>query len=118
VVASRYAPEGRAGLTGVVLVGASSLAVLALLAFAVSVVALLVQTSRHRSSRGWAVATGGFLVLVLLFGTISNAVSRHSGLTFSEGRSNVPGSVRQTDHDATVTVTRVVDGDTITSHLL
>jgi len=35
-------------LSGVVLVVASSLAVLALLAFAVSVVAFLVQTSRHK----------------------------------------------------------------------
>jgi hypothetical protein len=95
------------------LVVASSLAVLALLAFAVSLVAFLVQTSRHRSSRGWAVATGGFLVLVLLSGTISNAVSRQSGLTLNEGRSAVPSGVGQSDQDATVTVTRVVDGDTI-----
>jgi endonuclease YncB( thermonuclease family) len=96
-----------------VLVVASSLAVLALLAFAVSLVAFLYQTSRHKPSRGWAVATGGFLVLVLLFGTFSNAVSRHSGLTLSEGRSNLPSGVGQTDHNATVKVTRVVDGDTI-----
>jgi endonuclease YncB( thermonuclease family) len=95
------------------LVLASSLAVLALLAFAVSVVAFLVQTSRHKPTRGWAVATGAFLVLVLLSGTISNAVSRHSGLTLSEGRSNVPSGAGQTDQDATVKVTRVVDGDTI-----
>jgi micrococcal nuclease len=100
-------------LSGVVLVVASSLAVLALLAFAVSLVAFLVQTSRHRSSRGWAVAAGGFLVLVLLSGTISNAVSRQSGLTLNEGRSAVPSGVGQSDQDATVTVTRVVDGDTI-----
>jgi hypothetical protein len=70
-------------MCGVVLVVASSLAVLALLAFAVSLVAFLVQTSRHRSSRRWALATGAFLVLVLLFGTISNAVSSQSGLTLS-----------------------------------
>jgi len=100
-------------VTGVLLVVASSLAVLALLAFAVSLVAFLLQTSRHRSSRGWAVATVGFLVLVLLFGGISNAVSRQSGLTLSEDRSNVPNGVGQTDRDATVKVTRVVDGDTI-----
>src|SRR5215218_1727649 len=100
-------------MTGVVLVVASSLELVALLAFAVSLVTFLVQTSRHKPTRGWAVATGAFLVLVLLFGTISNAVSRHSGLTLSEGRTNAPSSVRQTDHDATVTVTRVVDGDTI-----
>jgi micrococcal nuclease len=79
----------------------------------VSVVALLVQTSRHKPTRGWALATGAFLVLVLLSGTISNAVSRHSGLTSSEGRSAVPSGVGQTDHDATVTVRRVVDGDTV-----
>jgi len=57
--------------------------------------------------------TGGFLVLVLLFGGISNAVSRQSGLTLSEGRSKVSKDFRQTDYDATVKVTRVVDGDTI-----
>jgi hypothetical protein len=99
-------------MSGVVLVVASSLAVLALLAFAVILVAFLYQTSRHRSSRGWAVTTGGFLVLVLLFGTISNAVSQQSGLTLSEGRSNAPSSLGQIAHDATVTVTRVVGGDT------
>ena len=100
-------------MTGVVLVAASSLAALALLAFAVSLVAFLVQTSRHKPTRGWAFATGAFLVLVLLFGSISNAVSRHSGLTLNEGRSNASNAVGQTDHDSTVTVTRVVDGDTI-----
>jgi hypothetical protein len=80
-------------MSGVVLVVASALAVLALLAFAVSLVAFLIQTSRHKPTRGWALATGGFLVLVLLFGTILNAVSRHSGLTLSEGRSTVPSGV-------------------------
>jgi micrococcal nuclease len=100
-------------MSGVVLVVASSLAVIALLAFAVSLVAFLFQTSRHKPTRGWAVGTGAFLVLVLLFGTISNAVSRHSGLTLSEDRSNVPSGVGQTDHDSTVKVTRVIDGDTI-----
>ena len=43
----------------------SSLALLALLAFAVSLVAFLVRTSRHRSSRGWAVAMGRSLVRAL-----------------------------------------------------
>ena len=59
------------------MVVASSLAVLALLALAVTLVAFLIQTSRDKLSRGWALATETFLVLVLLFGTISNAVSRH-----------------------------------------
>jgi endonuclease YncB( thermonuclease family) len=57
--------------------------------------------------------SGGFLVLVLLFGGISDAVSRQSGLTLSERRSNVSKDFRQTDYDATVKVTRVVDADTI-----
>jgi hypothetical protein len=100
-------------LSGVVLVVASSLAVLAFLAFAVSLVALLVQTSRHKPTRRWAVATGAFLVLVLLFGGVSNAVSRHSGVTLTEQQSTAPNAVGQSDHEAKVKVTRVVDGDTI-----
>ena len=99
-------------MSGVALVVGSSLAVIALLAFAVGLIAFLIQTSRHRSSRRWALAAGAFLVLVLLFGTISNAVSRHSGLTLSEGRSNFSSGVGQTDYDATVEVTSGVDGDT------
>jgi hypothetical protein len=99
-------------MSGVVLVVASSLAVLALLAFAVSLVAFLVQTSRHRSSRGWAVASAGFLVLVLFLGTISNVVSRQSGLTLVEQQSAPSNAVGQANHDAKVEVTRVVDGDT------
>ena len=113
MAATRDGPKGRAGLTGIVLVVASSLAVLALLAFAVSLVAFLYRTSRHRSSRAWAVATGGFLVLVLLFGGISNAVSRDAEPTSRGGSSSASHSAGQTDHDATVKVTRVVDGDTI-----
>jgi micrococcal nuclease len=100
-------------MSGVVLVVASSLAILALLSFAISLVAFLFQTSRHRPTRGWAMATGAFLVLVLLFGTISNAVSRHSGLTLTEQQSTLSNAVGQANHDATVTVTRVIDGDTI-----
>jgi hypothetical protein len=100
-------------MSGVVLVVASSLAVLALLSFAVSLVAFLIQTSRHKPTRGWALATGAFLVLVLLFGTISNAVSRHSGLTLTEQQSTSSNAVGHANHDATVTVTRVIDGDTI-----
>jgi hypothetical protein len=49
-------------------------------------------------------ATGAFLVL--LFGTISNAVSRHSGLTLTEQQSTPSNAVGQANHDATVTVTR------------
>lgn len=61
-------------MVGAVLVVVASLAILALLTFAVSVVAFLVQTSRHRPSRAWAAAAGASLVLVLVFGGIANAV--------------------------------------------
>jgi micrococcal nuclease len=100
-------------LTGVLSVAASWLAILALLAFTVSLLAFLYRTSTHRSSAAWAVATGGFLVLVLLFGLISNAVSRHAEPTAGGGPSSASHGVGQTDYDATVKVTRVVDGDTI-----
>ena len=113
MVAPRDGPEGRAGLTGVVSVAASWLAILALLAFAVSLVAFLYRTSTHRSSRAWAVATGGFLVLVLLVGGISNAVSRNAEPISGEGPSSASHGAGQTGHEATVEVTRVVDGDTI-----
>lgn len=100
-------------MTGVVLGSATSLAMLALLAFAMSVVAFLIQTSRHRPSGMWIAAAGASLVLLLVFGTLSNAVSRQSGLTLSGERANTPNTVGQAHHDATATVTRVVDGDTI-----
>ena len=102
-------------MTGIVSVAASWLAVLALLAFAVSLVGFLYRTSRHRSSGAWAVATGGFLGLVLLFGGISNAVSRNAEPASSGGPSSASRGAGRTDHDATVEVTRVVDGDTIDS---
>ena len=104
-------------MTGVVLVLAMSLAILALLAFAVSVVAFLIQTSRHRSSRRWVAAAGASLVLVLVFGGISNAVRGESSPSPSAGQAewNVGQGFRQghADYGATATVTRVVDGDTI-----
>ena len=52
-------------------------------------------------------------MLVLLFGGISNAVSRHAGPSSSGGPPSASHGVSQTDHDATVEVTRMVDGDTI-----
>jgi len=47
-------------MTGVVLVVASALAVLALLAFAVSLVAFLIQTSRDKPSWGIGLSHGSF----------------------------------------------------------
>jgi micrococcal nuclease len=100
-------------LTGVVSVVASWLAILALLAFAVSLVAFLYRTSRHTPSRAWVLATVGFLALVLLFGGISNAVSRHAEPISGQGPASTSRGAGQTGHDATVEVSRVVDGDTI-----
>jgi micrococcal nuclease len=100
-------------MTNALLVVVSSLAVLSLLAFAVSLIAFLFQTSRHRSSKGWALAAGGFLVLVLISGGISGAVSRQSGLTLSEGQANASSGIERGDYDAAIRVTKVVDGDTI-----
>lgn len=91
----------------------ASLAVVALLAFAVSMVAFLVQTSRHRPSRGWAAAAGASLALVLVFGGIANALQDRGGPSLSEEQAGTTNTVEQADYDATVTVTRVVDGDTI-----
>jgi len=59
------------------------------------------------------VATGAFLVLVLLFGSISNAVSRHPEPISGEVPTSASHGAGQTDRNATVEVTRVVDGDTI-----
>jgi micrococcal nuclease len=100
-------------MTGVMLMVSVSLAVLAFLAFAVSAVAFLVQTSRHRPSRRWLAAAGASLVLVLAFGGISNVVSDQSGLTLVREQASASNHVGQVDHDARATVTRVVDGDTI-----
>ncbi len=97
-------------MTGAGLMLAVSLAVLAL---AVSAVAFLVQTSRHKPSRRWLAAAGASLVLVLVSGTLSNVVSGRSGLTLSGGQASTSNTVGQTHHDATAKVTRVVDGDTI-----
>ena len=99
-------------MTGAVLVLAVSLAVLAILAFAVSAVAFLVQTSRHKPSRNWLAAAGASLVLVLVFGGLSNVVSSRSGLTLSGEQASASNHFG-VDHDATATVTRVVDGDTV-----
>jgi hypothetical protein len=102
-------------MTGAVLVLAVSLAILAFLAFAVSAIAFLVQTSRHKPSRRWAATAGASLALLLVFGTLSNAVSRRSGLTLSGEQANASNRVGHVEHDATAKVTRVVDGDTIDS---
>ena len=64
----------------------ASLAVIALLAFALSFVAFLVQSLRHRSSRGWAAAAGASLILVILLGGLANALIPYRGTLRKESR--------------------------------
>ena len=100
-------------MVGAVLIVTASLAVLALLAFALSGVAFPVQTSKHRFSEGWAAAAGASLILDLVFGGIADALQGEGGPSFSEGRASVPNVAEQADHDAPATVTRAVGDDTI-----
>jgi len=95
------------------LIAIASFAVIALLAFAISFVAFLVQTSRHRSSGKWAAAAGTSLVVVLLLGGLANALQGEGTPSRSQGQASAPNVAGQSDHDTTATVTRVVDGDTI-----
>jgi micrococcal nuclease len=95
------------------LIASASLAVIALLAFALSFVAFLVQTSRHRSSGGWAAAAGASLVLVILLGGLANALRGEGSPSRSEGQASAPNVAGRSDYNATATVTRVVDGDTV-----
>jgi micrococcal nuclease len=95
------------------LIAIAWLAVIALLAFAISFVAFLVQTSRHRSSGGWAAAAGVSLVLVILLGGLANWLRGEGGSSRFEGQVSTTNVAGQSDHDATATVTRVVDGDTV-----
>jgi micrococcal nuclease len=96
-----------------VLIASALLAVIALLAFALSFVAFLVQTSRHRPSGRWAAAAGLSLVLVILSGSLANWLRGEGAPSRSEGQASTQNVVGQSDHDATATVTRVVDGDTV-----
>jgi micrococcal nuclease len=95
------------------LIAGASLAVIALLAFALSFVAFLVQTSRHKSSGGWAAAAGASLVVVVLLGGLANWLRGEDDPSRFEGQARTPNVAGQSDHDATATVTRVVDGDTV-----
>lgn len=97
----------------VALVVVTSLSVVALVAFAVSVIAFLARTSRHRPSRGWAAAAGASLVLVLVFGGIASALQGEGGLGLSEEQASAPNAIERANRDATATVTRAVDGDTL-----
>jgi micrococcal nuclease len=97
----------------VVLLLAESLAILALLAFALSVVGFLIQTSRHKPTRGWSLPAVATLVLLLVFGSLSNAVSRQSAQTLTGDQPSASNAMGSEDYDATVKVTSVVDGDTI-----
>jgi micrococcal nuclease len=95
------------------LIATAWLAVIALLAFAISFVAFLVQTSRHRSSGGWAAAAGASLVLIFLLGGLANWLRGEASPSPSEVQASAQKVAGQSGHDATATVKRVVDGDTV-----
>jgi micrococcal nuclease len=60
-----------------------------------------------------AAAAGASLVLVLAFGGIANALHGEGAPGRSEEQASAPNVAGQSVHDATATVTRVVDGDTV-----
>jgi endonuclease YncB( thermonuclease family) len=53
------------------------------------------------------------LVLVFLLGGLANALRGEGTPSHSEGQASAPNVAGQSGHDATATVTRVVDGDTV-----
>jgi micrococcal nuclease len=100
-------------MIGVALVVAVSLSVLALLVFAVSVVGFLVRISSHKPAKVWGAAAGASLVLLLVFGSISQAISGGGDRTLTGEEASASRVGEHASYDATATVTRVVDGDTI-----
>jgi micrococcal nuclease len=98
-------------MIGAALVVAVSLSVLALLAFAVSAVGFLVRVSLHRPSKVWGVAAGSSLILLLVFGGISQAIGAAGDRTLTGEQASASRVGERASYDATVT--RVVDGDTI-----
>jgi hypothetical protein len=65
----------------------------------VSVVGFLIQISRHKPSRRWAVTAVASLVLLLIFGVLSNAVSRQSGQTLTGEQSTLSNAISPEDYD-------------------
>ena len=72
------------------MIATASLVVIALLAFALSFVWFLVQTSRHRSSGGWAAAAGASLVVVILLSGLANWLQTEGSPSRSEGQASAP----------------------------
>ena len=51
--------------------------------------------------------------MVLVFGSIANAVRGEGGASLYDEQARIPNAAGRADYDVTATVTRVVDGDTI-----
>jgi micrococcal nuclease len=122
----------------------------AALVFVVAVVALLLRAPRHRPLRSWGIVAIASLLLVVIFGSVSNALYpglQTPGLQTISTQASAPSEPKQEakptslepkeeaeqeqtpvekgeekagieegprpEYDATVRVTRVVDGDTI-----
>jgi len=100
-------------MIGAALVVAVGLSVIALLVFAVSAVGFLVRISSHKPSKVWAAAAGASLILFLVFGSISQAISGGGERTLAGEQASAAQVEKQGSYDTTATVTRVVDGDTV-----
>jgi micrococcal nuclease len=93
------------------------LALVAFLAFAFGVAGILFRSSRHRPMKPFAVVCGASLALMFAFGAISWSLHETSGAAVADGAgeqsflSAGPSNVGAGEHK--VTITRVVDGDTV-----
>lgn len=93
------------------------LALVGFLAFLLSIVGILFRSSRHRPLKPFAVVCGASLALVFVFGAISWSLHETSGAAVADGAgeqaflSTGPSNVGAGEH--LVTITRVVDGDTV-----
>jgi hypothetical protein len=88
-------------MIGAALVVAVSLSVIALLTFAVSVVGFLIRTSSHKPAKVWGVAAGASLVLFLMFGSISQAISGGGNRTLTGEQASASRGAEHAGYDAT-----------------
>lgn len=96
---------------------AGLLALVAFLAFALGLVGMLFRSSRHRPLKPFVIVCGTSLALVFVFGTISWSLQETSGAAMADGSDGqdfiAAGSPNTGAGEHPVTITRVVDGDTM-----
>lgn len=96
---------------------AGLLALVAFLAFALGLVGILFRSSIHRPLKPFVIVCGTSLALVFVFGTISWSLQETSGAAVADGSEErsflSAGSPNVGAGEHPVTITRVVDGDTV-----